>query len=171
MPATPTRDRVNPEAVNTAPLRRPEWIRVRAPVGRNLRAAPHADARQVAAHGVRGGHVPEHGRMLGFWHRHLPDAGQRVHALVRLLRHQAWQTQPDGLARAGTRRAGGQVDESEARRDHLRQPRRTPRRRRADLRHGHPPHPRAAPRLFGRGADPGFQGLARGAEDRHGRAP
>ncbi len=30
---TPTRDRVNPEKVNTAPLRRPSWIRVRAPSG------------------------------------------------------------------------------------------------------------------------------------------
>ena len=33
MPATPTRDRVNPETVKTTPLRRPEWIRVRAPSG------------------------------------------------------------------------------------------------------------------------------------------
>ena len=49
-----------------------------------------------------------------------------------------------GLAGAGTRGAGGQVDEPETRRDHLRQPRRPPRRRRADLCHGHPPHPRTA---------------------------
>lgn len=33
MTITPTRDRVNPESLNTAPLRRPEWIRVRAPSG------------------------------------------------------------------------------------------------------------------------------------------
>ena len=33
MSATPTRDRVNPEIVTTTPLRRPEWIRVRAPAG------------------------------------------------------------------------------------------------------------------------------------------
>jgi hypothetical protein len=31
MTATPTRDRVSPEQVNTTPLRRPEWIKVRAP--------------------------------------------------------------------------------------------------------------------------------------------
>src|SRR5512139_1050481 len=30
---TPTRDRLDPEKVNTTPLRRPEWIRVRAPSG------------------------------------------------------------------------------------------------------------------------------------------
>lgn len=29
----PTRDRVNPEQVDTRPLRRPDWIRVRAPAG------------------------------------------------------------------------------------------------------------------------------------------
>ena len=33
MPFTPTRDRVNPEKVNTTPLRRPDWIKVRAPSG------------------------------------------------------------------------------------------------------------------------------------------
>ncbi len=33
MPATPTRDRVNPENVDARPLRRPEWIKVRAPSG------------------------------------------------------------------------------------------------------------------------------------------
>jgi lipoic acid synthetase len=33
MPTNPTRDRVNPEKINTTPLRRPEWIKVRAPSG------------------------------------------------------------------------------------------------------------------------------------------
>ncbi|HCC78486.1 MAG: lipoyl synthase [Chloroflexi bacterium GWB2_49_20] len=33
MAATPTRDRVKPEQINTTPLRRPEWIKVRAPSG------------------------------------------------------------------------------------------------------------------------------------------
>lgn len=33
MTATPTRDRVKPEQINTTPLRRPEWIKVRAPSG------------------------------------------------------------------------------------------------------------------------------------------
>ena len=33
MSATPTRDRVKPEEINTRPLRRPEWIKVRAPSG------------------------------------------------------------------------------------------------------------------------------------------
>lgn len=33
MTATPTRNRVNPESMNTQPMRRPEWIKVRAPSG------------------------------------------------------------------------------------------------------------------------------------------
>ena len=33
MAATPTRDRVKPEQIDTTPLRRPEWIKVRAPSG------------------------------------------------------------------------------------------------------------------------------------------
>ncbi len=33
MPATPTRDRVSPEKSTAKPLRRPEWIKVRAPSG------------------------------------------------------------------------------------------------------------------------------------------
>jgi lipoic acid synthetase len=33
MPHTPTRDRIDPEKIDTTPLRRPEWIRVRAPAG------------------------------------------------------------------------------------------------------------------------------------------
>jgi lipoic acid synthetase len=33
MPFTPTRDRVKPEQIDPAPLRRPEWIKVRAPSG------------------------------------------------------------------------------------------------------------------------------------------
>lgn len=33
MPATPTRDRVSPEKINTKPMRRPDWIKVRAPSG------------------------------------------------------------------------------------------------------------------------------------------
>ena len=33
MPATPTRDRISPESSTAKPMRRPEWIKVRAPSG------------------------------------------------------------------------------------------------------------------------------------------
>ena len=35
MPTIPTRDRVDPEKIDTTPLRRPNWIKVRAPGGQN----------------------------------------------------------------------------------------------------------------------------------------
>ena len=41
MPATPTRDRVKPEEINTRPLRRPEWIKVRAPAGETYEKLQH----------------------------------------------------------------------------------------------------------------------------------
>ena len=37
MPGTPTRDRVDPQKKNTTPLRRPDWIRVRAPSGETFK--------------------------------------------------------------------------------------------------------------------------------------
>ncbi len=33
MPSTPTRDRVNPDKINTTPMRRPSWIQVKPPSG------------------------------------------------------------------------------------------------------------------------------------------
>ena len=36
MPAEPTRDRVNPETLDTRPKRRPDWIKVSAPQGENF---------------------------------------------------------------------------------------------------------------------------------------
>jgi lipoic acid synthetase len=47
MPYTPTRDRVDPERTNPTPIRRPEWIRVRAPSGetyQNLQTLMHSKA-------------------------------------------------------------------------------------------------------------------------------
>ena len=35
MPTNPTRDRINPETIDTTPRRRPNWIKVRAPSGEN----------------------------------------------------------------------------------------------------------------------------------------
>ena len=35
MPTNPTRDRINPETIDTTPKRRPNWIKVRAPSGEN----------------------------------------------------------------------------------------------------------------------------------------
>ena len=51
MAHTPTRDRVDPEELNTAPLRRPEWIRVRAPSGETYQWL-HGLMRSKALHTV-----------------------------------------------------------------------------------------------------------------------
>jgi lipoic acid synthetase len=51
MSQTPKRDRVNPEKINTQPLRRPEWIRVCAPTGETY-AKLHELMRSKALHTV-----------------------------------------------------------------------------------------------------------------------
>jgi lipoyl synthase len=51
MTATPTRDRISPEQVNPTPLRRPEWIKVRAPSGETYEKL-HALMRVKALHTV-----------------------------------------------------------------------------------------------------------------------
>ena len=51
MTASPTRDRVSPEQVNTTPLRRPEWIKVRAPSGETYENL-HTLMRSKALHTV-----------------------------------------------------------------------------------------------------------------------
>jgi hypothetical protein len=43
-------------------------------------------ARGRPAHGLRGGALPKHRRVLGTRHRHLPDPGRRLHARLPLLR-------------------------------------------------------------------------------------
>ena len=49
MTAVPTRDRVSPEQENTMPLRRPDWIKVRAPSGETY-AKLHTRMRVKALH-------------------------------------------------------------------------------------------------------------------------
>ncbi len=51
MTVSPTRDRVSPEQVNTTPLRRPEWIKVRAPSGETFQTL-HGLMRSKALHTV-----------------------------------------------------------------------------------------------------------------------
>ncbi len=51
MPSTPTRDRVKPEKIDTTPMRRPPWIRVRAPAGETYEEV-HRLMRAKALHTV-----------------------------------------------------------------------------------------------------------------------
>ena len=68
------------------------------------RAAASDDARPRPRHGVRGGGLPEHLRVLGRRHRHLHDQRRALHPGLRLLpgRHP-----PPRAARPGRARAGG----------------------------------------------------------------
>ena len=69
---------------------------MRAPGSPSYTAAEGADARAEPAHGVRGGAVPEHRRVLEPRHRHVHDPRRRLHA--RLLRTARWRT--DGPPRS-----------------------------------------------------------------------
>jgi lipoyl synthase len=51
MATNPTRDRINPETIDTTPRRRPSWIRVRAPSGENYEDLQHL-MRSKALHTV-----------------------------------------------------------------------------------------------------------------------
>ncbi len=51
MPTNPTRDRINPDSVDSTPKRRPEWIKVRAPSGENYDNLQHL-MRSKALHTV-----------------------------------------------------------------------------------------------------------------------
>ena len=66
---------------------------------------PHRapDAQQGAAHGLRGGELPQHRRVLGARHRHVHDPRRRLHAPLRLLqrevgRARTWSTAPSRCA-------------------------------------------------------------------------
>jgi lipoyl synthase len=51
MATNPTRDRINPETIDTTPMRRPSWIRVRAPSGESYEDLQHL-MRSKALHTV-----------------------------------------------------------------------------------------------------------------------
>ena len=80
---------------------KPEWLKVRAPGSPNYVRLKQHDARPPPEHGVRGGPLPQHRRVLAPRHRDVHDSRRRVHAGVRLLRGGA---RPAGRARYG--RAG-----------------------------------------------------------------
>jgi lipoyl synthase len=65
MAHTPTRDRINPEKTDTTPLRRPDWIKVRAPAGETYEWL-HELMRSKALHTVcEEAHCPNMGECWG----------------------------------------------------------------------------------------------------------
>ena len=115
-----TRDRVDPLEINTAPLRRPEWIRVRAPSGETTQWVQGL-MRSKTLHTVcEEAMCPNLGEC---WCRHsdILDVGRCLHSLMRLLRHQTRPASPRGLAGTGTSRPGGECDEPQTCSHHQRQ--------------------------------------------------
>ena len=86
--------------------RKPAWLKVRAPGGPNYMRLKRLPARVESPHGLRGGALPEHRRVLGGRDRDLHDPRRRVHAELRLLRgahgRPVWEDreEPERIGRA-----------------------------------------------------------------------
>ena len=116
---------------------------------------PHRapDAREVAAHRLRGGELPQHRRVLGARHRHVHDPRRHLHAPLRLLQREVRRARPGRPRRAAARRPRREADGAASLRRHLGGPRRPARRRRGRVRGHDPRDPQARAGLRGRGAD------------------
>ena len=69
-------------------LRKPDWIRVKAPGSPEMGRDPEDREGEQARHGLRGGRLPEYRRVLGEEARHLHDHGRHLHAGLRLLQRE-----------------------------------------------------------------------------------
>ena len=135
--ATPFMSRSLPVAERP---RRPEWMKVRAP----SRDTRYFEVRELIhgaepAHDLRGGPLPEHRRVLGPRHGHVPDPRRDLHAGVPLLLRQLGTSRASARpARAAPSRADGEADGALPRRRHVGRSRRPARPGRRPLR-GHDP--------------------------------
>ena len=110
--------------------RKPAWFKRPAPGRPALPRAARDDRGPGAPHGLPGGRLPQHRRVLGARHRHLHDPRRHLHAPLRLLQRQDGQAHPQRPARAAARGAVGEEDGPAPRGDHERGPRRPARPRR-----------------------------------------
>ena len=83
-PAAPGGGRARCRALLTG-ARKPPWLRVPARMGDEYLGLRRDGARPRPGHGVRGGRLPEHLRVLGGRHGHLHDQRRALHAGVRVL--------------------------------------------------------------------------------------
>ena len=142
-------------------LRKPDWIRVKAPVSPGYVETRRDRARQRPAHRLRGGRLPQYRRVLGEEARHLHDHGRHLHARLRLLQRQDRPARRARCRRAGACRRGDRQARPRPCRHHLGRSRRSRRRRRRAFRRGDPRHPRALPHDHDRSADAGFSAQGR----------
>ena len=106
------------------------------------------------AHRLRGGQLPERGRVLGARDGDLHDPRRRLHAPLRLLQRPDGQADLERPAGADAGGEPGAPDGPAPRGRHLGRPRRPARLRRRRLRRRHPLDPDAGARLQGRGPHP-----------------
>ncbi len=122
MPFTPSRDRIKPEEIDTTPLRRPEWIKVRAPSGETYEWLQGL-MRSKSLHTVcEEAMCPNMGECWGAGTATFLMLGDVCTRTCGFCDIKHGQPVPTRLAGAGTRRPGGQSHGPEARRDHQRQP-------------------------------------------------
>ena len=115
--------------------------------GAGVLAAVRRDARDPARarprHGVRGGRLPQHRRVLGGAARHHDDHGRYLHARVCVLQRQDRAAGRARCRRAGERGAGRGEAGARSYRHHVGRPGRPGRRRGRAFRRHHPSHSRA----------------------------
>jgi len=74
MSKQPTRDRVNPDVIDTTPIRRPSWIKVRAPSGETYEQLKEMMHRKELHTVCEEAKLPQHGRVLGKRYRYIPHS-------------------------------------------------------------------------------------------------
>ena len=94
-----------------APVPRAQAGLVQAPGPRRARLprAARDDRGPGPPHGLPGGRLPEHRRVLGARHGHLHDPRRHLHAPLRVLQRQDGQAHPQRPARAAARGAVGEA--------------------------------------------------------------
>ena len=135
-----------------------------------LPRAERADQGGQPPHGLPGGRLPEHRRVLGARHGHVHDPRRHVHAALRLLQRPDRQADVERPARARARRAPGRADGPAPRGHHERRPRRPARQGRERVRRRDPADPPPGAVLQGRGPHPRLPGLRHAAREGHRRA-
>ena len=134
--------------------RKPPWIKTRLRTGPEYTELNDLVRTRGPAHGVPGGRLPQHLRVLGRPRGHLPDRRRRVHPALRLLPDRHRQAAAARPRRAAPGRRVGGDDGPALRHRHRRRPRRPARRGRLAVRRDGPRDPRGAARLRRRAADP-----------------
>ena len=81
--------------------RKPPWFKVPAPGGARYRELRQLIEAREPPHGLPGGGLPEHRRVLGARHRDVHDPRRHLHAPLRLLQRQDRQADLERPARAG----------------------------------------------------------------------